>query len=141
VLTLFSSSLTRAALLLLAAAAAIGLGAFAGYQHGLYVERGRHALALQSAIVATHEAARADAAAESERRHAAALRDASAAAAARAARLTGQQHAAQTDRPDCRWPADRRVLINAAVAVANATPAAPAGGLPAALPGTAEPAR
>lgn len=129
--------MARTLAILLASLTAVLLAAAAGYYRGAQVERGRAALEQQRAIVATFEAAHADAATEAERRAQAALRDARAAAAAREASLKGRIHALETDRPDCRWPADRRLLVNAAVAIANGHPDAAAGGLPQPLPDAA----
>ena len=129
------------ALVLLALAAAAGLGAVAGYRHGLDVERGRHARSQAVTLERTAQDARAHAAAESDRRQATALHHASAAAAAGAARLDGQTHALQTARPDDpHWAADRLVRIDAALAIANGTPA-PAGSLPRAVSAAAQSAR
>lgn len=133
--TLSSASILAAVLVALALA---GLG---GYRHGIDTERGRGALAMQAAIVATFEATRDHAAAESRRRQAQAVQDERAAAAAREARLKGQRHALENDRPACRWPADRRLHLNAAIAAANGAATAPAHGLPHPLSTPAEPAR
>lgn len=130
--------MARTLAILLASLTAVLLAAAAGYYRGAQVERGRAALEQQRAIVATFEAAHSDAAAEAERRAQAALRDARAAAAAREASLKGRIHALETDRPDCRWPADRRLLVNAAVAIANGRPDATAGGLPQRVPAAAD---
>lgn len=122
----------------LVVAAAASLGGLAGYRHGLGVERGRHALAMQDAIVAAAEAAHADAQAESKRRQEAALRAARGEAAARAARLRGLLNAAQQgDRPGCAWPADRRMHINAAIDAANGRANPAPGGVHGELPDVA----
>lgn len=128
--------------LLVAALVGFAVAGWIGYDVGVSMERGRGALAMQTAIVAAAEAARADVAAESARRKEAALHDARASAASREARLKGQLNALQTDRPDCRWPADRRLHLNAAVAAANVDAGAdPAAGVHDALPVPAEPER
>ena len=135
------SRLKRAAAGLVALAAAAGLGAVAGYRHGLDVERGRHARSQAVTLERAAQDARAHAAAESDRRQATALHHASAAAAAGAARLEGQTHALQTARPDDpRWPADRLMRIDAALAIANGTPA-PAGSLSRAVSAAAQSAQ
>lgn len=122
--------------LLAACAVAIALSGWGGYSLGTDVERGRAALAMQDAIIATFDAARRDAEAESERRAATAVRNERIAAAARSARLKGQHDALANARPACVWPDTRRVLINAAVAAANADSEAEAERVLPRLPGT-----
>lgn len=124
--------------LLVAFAAAVALAAVLGYRHGIDTERGRAALAQQETGNTAAKAARSDAEAESERREEAALRDARDADAARDLKLKGQIDALEADRPDCRWPEPRRVLLNAAVDAANGRTDATAIGLHGELPRTAE---
>lgn len=112
---------------------------WAGYQHGVDVERGRAAVEATTAIVAAADAARRDADAESARRAEAAIRDARRAAASREIKLKGQIHALQSARPECALPEPRRLLINAAVDAANSAAEPAANGMPAALPPAAAP--
>ena len=104
--------------------AAASLGAVAGYRHGLDVERGHHALAMQDAIVATFEATRTDAEAEFRRRSEETERLDAATSASRAARRAGQLDAARTARPGVALPDDSVRALNRAVAAANAFDAA-----------------
>ncbi|WP_133091861.1 hypothetical protein [Thauera propionica] len=130
------------ALGLLALAAAAGLGAVAGYRHGVDVERGRHAIGKAATLERAAQDARALTAAESDRRQAAALHDAHVAAAARAARIEGQAHALQTARPDDRHlSADHLVRLEAAIGIANHGTATAAGSLHGPVPNAAQPAR
>lgn len=109
---------------LLGVLVAVVIAAVGGYRHGVGVESGRQAKAMQQAIIATFEQTRADTEAEAAARQAAAEKDAAAETAARDAKQRGQAHALRTDRADCRWPAERRLCINAAIHTANTgTPA------------------
>ena len=108
--------------LILAVLVAIGLAGFGGYKHGINTERGDAAIEHQRTITNAFETWDKDAEAETARRVEVATENARVAGVARDAKLRGQQDAAKNDRPDCRWPERRRLLINAAVAAANGAP-------------------
>lgn len=123
--------------LLLGAAVACLVACFASYQHGVETERGRAARDYQETINYAIEQWDNASERETAQRLDLAVQQERVAGAAREAKLRGQQYAAQNDRPDCRWPERRRVLLNAAVDAANASDDATALGLHAPLPAPA----
>lgn len=125
--------------LIIGALLALAVAAFGGYRHGVEHERGEAAKAYQRTITHAFEEWNREADEETARRLALAVQQERAAGAAREAKLKGQLDAAQNDRPVCRWPERRRVLINAAIDAANASGNAPALGLHAPLPPAAPP--
>lgn len=125
--------------LFVAALVVAALSAWGGYSHGIDVERGRQAVGQEAAVNAAVAAAHLDAQTETQRRQDAALRDARRAASAREIKLKGQIDALRNSRPECAMPDSRRVLINAAVDVANGAEADSPHRLPDAMPVAASP--